>query len=189
MIENNKLDDKDEMILQLLQKDGRMSLSDIGREIGMSHVSVGKRIKKLEKEILKITPALNFKKLGYKLSIVFVEAKNDIVRETLITLYKDCPRTIFLTKTTGDYNILTIMLAENSDVQESELGQCAIRIHSGIRRSKVITGEVPIKPNFIQCTPPERNRETAPCGPNCAKCKRYQEEKCLGCPATKHYKG
>ncbi|MHA1149037.1 MAG: AsnC family transcriptional regulator [Promethearchaeota archaeon] len=182
------MDNKDKKILRLLQKDGRMSLSEIGEEIGMSHVSVGKRLNKLRESILKIAPMLNFKMLGYRVTIVLVEAKNDVVRETLMRLYENCPRTIFLTKITGDYNLLTIMLAENIDVQESELGQCAIRIHSGIRRSKVITGEVPVKPKYIPCIFPDMRRDKAPCGPNCSECKRYLEEKCLGCPATKYYR-
>ncbi|MFW6117773.1 MAG: Lrp/AsnC family transcriptional regulator, partial [Thermoproteota archaeon] len=182
-------DEKDKKILQLLQKDGRISLSKMGEEIGLSHVSVRRRLKKLEDEVLEISPSLNFGDLGYRLTLVFVEAEDEDVRQELIREYHECPRIIFLTKITGEYNLLAIMFAENQNVQESELGQCAIRTHPGIRRSKVITAEYPLKPEYIPYTPPKNNRETAPCGPNCSECQRYIEGKCLGCPATKHYKG
>ncbi len=182
-------DETDEEILRLLQKDGRMSLSKIGEEIGMSHVSVRERMKKLEDEILQINPALDFEELEYRLTLLFIEAEDDDVREDLIEVYRDCPRTIFLTKITGEYNLLAIMLAENQNVQESELGQCSIRTQPGIRRSEVIIGEPPIKPDHVQYTPSKNDGELAPCGPDCSKCQRYKRKKCLGCPATKYYRG
>ena len=182
------LDEKNKEILRLLQKDGRMSLSQIGEKIGMSHVSVRERLRKLEDEILEIKPAVDFEELDYRLTFVFVEAENDDVREDIIKIYRDCPRTMFISKITGEYNLLTIMFAENQNVQESELGQCAVRSHPGIRRSEVIIGESPIKPDHVQFNPPKADRETTPCGRNCSECQRYKEGKCIGCPATKHYK-
>lgn len=183
------LDDKDKEILHLLQENGRMSLSKIGEEIGMSHVAVRKRMKNLQDELLQVNPALNFEKLGYRLTLISIEAKDDEVRDELVETFQDCPRTILLLKTTGEYNLLAVMLAENQNVQESQMGQCAIRTHPGIRRSEINIGEVPIKPKNIQYAPPLENKKTAPCGENCDQCQRYLEEKCLGCPATKHYRG
>lgn len=182
------LDDKDKEILQLLQENGRMSLSKIGEEIGMSHVAVRKRMKKLQKEMLQVNPALNFEKLGYRLTLISIETENDEVRDELVETFQDCPRTILLLNTTGEYNLLAVMLAENQNVQESQMGQCAIRTHPGIRRSEINIGEVPIKPKNIQYTPPLENKKTAPCGENCNQCQRYLGEKCLGCPATQYYR-
>ncbi|MBS3815387.1 MAG: AsnC family transcriptional regulator [Hadesarchaea archaeon] len=182
------LDEKDKEILQLLQKDGRISLSKIGEEIGMSHVAVRKRMKKLREEILQINPALNFEELDYRLTLLSIEAKDDEVREELIETFQDCPRIVLLLKTTGEYNLLAVMLAENQNVQESQTGQCAIRTHPGIRRSEINIGEVPVRPENIQYTPPLKNKNTAPCGEKCDKCQRYLEEKCLGCPSTRHYR-
>ncbi|KXB07459.1 hypothetical protein AKJ51_01320 [candidate division MSBL1 archaeon SCGC-AAA382A20] len=182
------MDDKDKEILQLLQENGRMSLSKIGEEIGMSHVAVRKRMKKLQKEILRVNPALNFEKLGYRLTLISIETENDEVREELVETFQDCPRTILLLNTTGEYNLLAVMLAENQNVQESQMGQCAIRTHPGIRRSEINIGEAPIKPKNIQYAPPLKNKKTAPCGENCNQCQRYLEEKCIGCPATQYYR-
>lgn len=182
------LDDKDKEILQLLQENGRMSLSKIGEEIGMSHVAVRKRMKNLQDELLQVNPALNFEKLGYRLTLISIETENDEVRDELVETFQDCPRTILLLNTTGEYNLLAVMLAENQNVQESQMGQCAIRTHPGIRRSEINIGEVPIKPKNIQYAPPLENKKTAPCGENCNQCQRYLEEKCLGCPATQYYR-
>jgi hypothetical protein len=35
----------------------------------------------------------------------------------------------------------------------------------------------------------DKSREIAPCGVFCGNCKRYEANKCLGCPATKFYRG
>ena len=47
------LDGIDKQILNALMKDARMSLTAIGREIGISSVAVNQRIKKLEQSGLR----------------------------------------------------------------------------------------------------------------------------------------
>jgi len=42
------LDDKDLAILDALQLDGRMSLSELGRTIGLSQPAMSERVKRLE---------------------------------------------------------------------------------------------------------------------------------------------
>ncbi|MCR5226546.1 MAG: AsnC family transcriptional regulator [Eubacterium sp.] len=42
------IDDTNKEILRLLRQDGRMSFTDIGRELGLSRVAVKKRVAKLE---------------------------------------------------------------------------------------------------------------------------------------------
>lgn len=48
-MEINGIDKLDEMILELLEKDGRMSYSDIGECVGLSRTAVKNRISELEK--------------------------------------------------------------------------------------------------------------------------------------------
>ncbi|WP_456366219.1 Lrp/AsnC family transcriptional regulator [Thermococcus sp.] len=43
------IDEKDEEILRLLRKNGRMTLTEIGRRVGLSPASVKKRLEKLER--------------------------------------------------------------------------------------------------------------------------------------------
>lgn len=42
-------DEADRVIVSELQRDGRTSLADIGRKLGVSHVAVRKRLKRLVK--------------------------------------------------------------------------------------------------------------------------------------------
>ena len=49
----NGIDDKDNEIVNLLLQDSRMSYSEIGERIGMTHTSVRKRIANLEKNGIK----------------------------------------------------------------------------------------------------------------------------------------
>jgi DNA-binding Lrp family transcriptional regulator len=60
------MDKVDEEIIRLLQRDGRMALADISREVGLSSPTIKDRIGKLESEgvILGYRPLLNHAKLG-----------------------------------------------------------------------------------------------------------------------------
>jgi len=54
----------------------------------------------------------------------------------------------------------------------------------------VIIGEPPVVPKHLQIKIiAEKSLEDAPCGINRGKCVRYEQEKCLGCPATRYYRG
>ncbi len=68
--------------------------------------------------------------------------------------------------------------------------QRSIRAQKGIRRSEAIIGEVPAVPKYLPIRViPNKESEIAPCGIHCGRCLRYENEKCLGCPATKYYRG
>ena len=43
----SKMDNVDKKIISILQQDGRTSLSSIGKQLGMSHVAVKKRLDNL----------------------------------------------------------------------------------------------------------------------------------------------
>ena len=60
------MDKLDEEIIRLLKKDGRMSLAEISREVGLSSPTIKDRIGKLEEDgvILGYRPLLEYSKLG-----------------------------------------------------------------------------------------------------------------------------
>jgi len=60
------MDKIDEEIIRLLKKDGRMSLAEISREVGLSSPTIKDRIGKLEGDgvILGYRPLLEYSKLG-----------------------------------------------------------------------------------------------------------------------------
>jgi DNA-binding Lrp family transcriptional regulator len=184
------LDDIDKRIISLLQEDGRMSLSEIGQKLGLSHVSVRRRLKNLCESLVNVSACLNAEQLSLRVAIVSAEVEtNERLRE-LIEIFSKCPRVVFLTTTTGPYNVMMIVVAEDTDTLNAILEVCSIRARKGIRRSEAIIGEVPTVP---KCLPikiiANKEMEIAPCGINCVKCLRYKGQKCLGCPATKYYRG
>jgi Lrp/AsnC family transcriptional regulator, leucine-responsive regulatory protein len=68
-----KLDDIDRKILALLIENGRMSYSDIGKELNLSRVSVRERVNQLVKNgvIEKFTVVVNSEKVGKSVSAFF----------------------------------------------------------------------------------------------------------------------
>ncbi len=103
------IDTTDKKILVLLNKDARMTYTDIAQEIGMTSMAVFNRIKKMQKErlILGYRCALNLKKLGYshhKMSL-FLEkgdkGRMNALKETL----RLCPQVVYITEALGPYDL------------------------------------------------------------------------------------
>ncbi|MEM3401747.1 MAG: AsnC family transcriptional regulator [Candidatus Hadarchaeales archaeon] len=184
------MDDIDKKIISFLQEDGRISLSEIGQKVGLSHVSVRKRLKNLCESLVKVSAGLNAEQLALHIAIVNAEVETHERLQELIDIFSKCPRIVFVTTTTGAYNMMTIMVAEDADTLNAILEVCSVRAQRGIRRSEAVIGEAPAVPRYLPIKiVPNKEMEVAPCGINCGKCSRYKNQKCLGCPATKHYRG
>jgi Lrp/AsnC family transcriptional regulator for asnA, asnC and gidA len=79
-----KIDQLDRMIVQLLQKDGRMPSSEIARQIGaITERAVRNRIKRLiEKGVINIFAEVNPKSLGYSVTAdINLEVEPNFVQE------------------------------------------------------------------------------------------------------------
>jgi len=184
------MDDVDKKIVSILQEDGRTSLSSIGKELGLSHVAIIKRLKNLSERLVKVSAGLNAEYLGFRVAIVNAEVETPERLRELLGIFSSCPRIVFLTTTTGAYNLMTIMVAEDADTLNAIIEVCSVRAQKGIRRSEATIGEAPAIPKYLPIKiVAAKEDEDAPCGINCGKCLRYQEKKCLGCPATKYYRG
>ncbi len=184
------MDEIDKKIVSILQEDGRASLSKIGEILGYSHVGVRNRLKRLCKDLIRVSAGLNAEKLGFRLAIVNAEVETPERLRELINIFSKCPRMIFLTTTTGAYNLMTIMIGEDADTLNAIIEICSVRTKKGIRRSEVIVAEAPTIPKYLPIKiVVDKKAEDAPCGVNCGKCPRYKQGKCLACPATKYYKG
>jgi len=184
------MDDVDKKIISILQEDGRTSLSEIGEKVGFSHVGVRRRLKNLCENLVKVSAGLNAEQLGLHVAIVNAEVETPERLRQLVDRFSKCPRIVFLTTTTGVYNLMTIMIAEDADTLNAIVEVCSARAQKGIRRSEATIGEAPAIPKYLPINIiATKEDEDAPCGINCGKCLRYQEKKCLGCPATKYYRG
>jgi Lrp/AsnC family leucine-responsive transcriptional regulator len=187
---DHTVDEIDKEIISILQKDGRASLSEIGKKVGFSHVSVRNRLKNLCENLVKVSAELNAEQLGLRFAIVNAEVETPERLRELIDIFSKCPRIVFVTTTTGAYNVMTMMVAENADTLNAIVEVCSIRAQKGIRRSEVTIGEAPVVPEYLPIKiVPNKEMEIAPCGIHCGECLRYKNQKCFGCPATKYYRG
>ncbi len=184
------MDRVDLTIIEELRKNGRLSLSALGRKIGMSHVAIRRRLKKLiESKVMRVSSELNVKILGFKLATLMMEVETYEKLVELADTYIKCPRTLMIIHSLGRRNLIAIIWAENNDTLRSILDSCSIRTREMVRKSEVSVGDV-LHPEYLPLQIISSGKlKIAPCGLDCNKCRRYQEDKCLGCPATQRYKG
>jgi len=111
-LKNNQLDEIDKEILALLHTDGRLTLTDLGKNLdsakgsSLSHVSVQKRLQKLQKKITKIQANLNMNALGYLSSYIFIETKDYETERRIIEKTRLCPKVYYVDRLSGKYNLL-----------------------------------------------------------------------------------
>jgi Lrp/AsnC family leucine-responsive transcriptional regulator len=194
--ETSSLDDTDRKLVSLLMKDGRTSLSELGdakKGVNMSHVAVSKRLEKLinDDKLVKVAAGVNAEALDIKVLFLGLETENMEITDMLLKKYNSCPRLVMLAPVTGRYNLFAVMVAEDTFSLESILGTCSLRTEDGIRRSETWFGNSPSIPQYlpIDLAPSKKGGNKATCGRDCSICKRYEVNKCVGCPSTKTYKG
>ena len=191
MREPGKISETKRKILSILVRDGRRNLIDIARELGITHVAVRKHLNQLrEQGIIRVRAEVNPEKAGLRLVLVFMEVGDEEHMAEITRRFRECPRMVLLASMVGGYNLAALMVAENDDVLECISTVCAVRRMDGIRRSEVYVISDLVEPKFIPIkVTAEKTRKITPCGRNCLSCRRYLEGKCLGCPATIHYRG
>ena len=183
------MDNINRKIISILQKDGRSTLQSIAKEVGLSTMGVKKRLEKLLKEDIKIKALINIKNLILAIIAMEVESADALI--DIVEKFKDCPRIIRFFVTTGGYNLFALIWVEDYHTLESvSLERCSLRAQKGIRRFEIYPiQEVYYEPFIDIKVIPEKKLEFAPCGVHCGRCKRYEDEKCMGCPATRFYRG
>ena len=186
------MDNIDKKLVSILQNNGRTSLSEIGKELGMSHVAVSKRLDKLvQSEVVQITAGVNAEYLNAKVLFIGLETDDMEVAERIQKKYMDCPRLLMYAPVTGRYNVFAVMVAEDTWSLESIIGTCSMRTEPGVRRSESWFGNAPVAPKYLplNLAPGALGGSVSPCGRDCVTCKRYKADKCVGCPPTEAYKG
>ena len=187
------LDEIDWKIIRQLQLDGRQTFKELGKSIGFTGLGARKRVEKLaQHKVMEVSPLINSEALDIHLAMIFLEMESGDAIQGLLDRFRDCPRVVNFFTTLGGYNLVALVMAEDKNVLECEsMEKCSLRSAYGIRRSEFY----PIR--SVQYSPfmrlrgrPSAIREgTAPCGASCPICGSYQSQKCVGCPATAHYRG
>lgn len=107
--EKLNLDDRDNTILSLMQKDPSVSQEEIAKKIKLSQPSVGARIRKLqEKGILNNINGVNFRVVDLEIAKIDVTSTDtgDIINE-----FKDCPFFLNALITSGKHNLCLFFMA------------------------------------------------------------------------------
>lgn len=103
------LDDRDNTILSLIQKNPDISQEEVAKKIKLSQPSVGARIRKLEeKGILCNMNGVNFRVVDLKLAKVDVSATDTTA---IINEFKDCPFFINALITSGTHNLCLFFMS------------------------------------------------------------------------------
>jgi DNA-binding Lrp family transcriptional regulator len=189
----NALDEVDRKIISRLQQDGRATFQELAKIVGFSSMGVKKRLDRLqERDILKISGLLNVEQLDLHAALVLIEIESSEALERLLKRFKDCPRVVNIFTTLGGYNLIALVVAENQDTLESiSMEKCSLRSSEGIRRSEFYPiGNIHYSP-FLPMREhlAHKERKTPPCNVECRVCKRFEMQKCVGCPTTTHYRG
>ena len=117
-------DNRDVKILELLQKDGRSTVSDIAKEVGLSIPAIGERIKKLsEKGIIdRFTAVLNHKNAGLDLTaFVFIVIEHSDHYDEFINKTNECKAVMECHSITGGGSHILKIRAKNSQGLEDLL--------------------------------------------------------------------
>jgi DNA-binding Lrp family transcriptional regulator len=187
------MDEADRKIISQLDIDGRTTFKMLGKMIGYSSMGAKKRVEKLLKEnAIKISAQLNVKRFELCSAIVLIETDGPEAMQRLLKRFKDCPRVAHIFTAIGGYNVIALVVAENKDTMESiSIEKCSLRSEKGIRRSEFY----PIRDIHYSPFLPVREHlahkdlSENPCNIECWSCERYKSEKCVGCPATRYYRG
>jgi Lrp/AsnC family leucine-responsive transcriptional regulator len=187
------LDEIDRKIVSQLQLDGRTTLKELSRIVGYTSMGVKKRVRNLlEQNIIKVSALLNIEPLKLCAAVLFLEIESAEAMHKLLERFRNCPRVVHIFTTLGGYNLIALTVAEDQETLESiSIEKCSLRSSEGIRRSEFYPiGNVQYSP-FLSVREylTHKERTISPCNVDCGPCQRYEAKKCVGCPATTHYRG
>lgn len=149
---DKNIDEVDLKILSELQKDGRLSLSELGRRVGLKHSSVRERLfKLLNKGMAKIQANINLKQLKVNVACLALEVANYDRVNKIIKVLESCPRTILVASTSGEYNVIALVLVEDMEALRIFIEK-HIRPLSEVKKISISFGEV-VYPEYFPLKP------------------------------------
>jgi DNA-binding Lrp family transcriptional regulator len=183
-----QLDKTDKKIIRLINENWEQGNTKIGRKLGLSHTAVRSRIKRLKRDTIKVNCNIDIEKLGLKLFLICLEAR---FKSKVVNHVKNCPKIINYFDTYGEYNFIIIAFAEDTDTMESMIEQCFSFNFTDITKYTVVP--LTSSPSMYQPIRfySEEEKKTMKCDfkTDCPNCDLFKQERCVGCPLHKGYKG
>ena len=108
--------------------------------------------------------------------------------EHVISFFDKCPIYLNSFLTSGKYNLTVLLVGENM----RSIMSC---VDSHIRNNPLIKDMefnlivTPVKDFIVPLRPILEKKKTTPCETDCSNCTLYTNNRCLGCPASVHYRG
>ena len=181
------LDELDLKILKALIEDCRKSITQIAKEAHTTRPTAIARINRIEEEgIVDFGAKLNVTKLGLKLATIHFEAQKGQSTDEILNALKKCPRIVQLIQLTGKPVFTALMAVEDANTLLSSIERMSSTLNINVvsyQRILPLIGE-----SFKIKISPEKH-DLTPCGNDCRLCISYQQNECLGCPASNVYKG
>jgi DNA-binding Lrp family transcriptional regulator len=182
------LDNKDKQIMNCINEDWEQGPSNIGKKIRLSHTAVRSRLKRLKRDLIDVKCHIDIEKLGLKLFLICLEAR---FKSKVINHVKNCPKIINYYDTYGEYNVIMMAVAEDTDTMESMIEQCFSFNFTDITKYSVI----PIANSSTMYQPirfySKKEKEKMQCDfkTDCPHCELFTKDRCVGCPLHDGYKG
>ena len=140
----NSLDKIDNIILQALLTDGRVSFSAIARESKLTDVAIKKRVESLKRRgiIDSISVDLNYKALGYE-NPIFVQIRSSVPKQKdVIKKLNEMDFVIELHQVLGEYNLIAKLVVPNLGTAESFISQLGLVDGVVDLKTMVVTSEL-----------------------------------------------
>jgi len=140
------LDPIDVQIINKLNNNGRVSLTELAEDINLSRVAIANRIEKLiQNDVMQVAASINLEKLHYNTLIVRLQIEKQNI-DKVKKIIKTCPKVLFSLEMTGNHNLLLVCTDKNStglrDFIEHVLKPCA-------EECKVSLASNPFTPRFV----------------------------------------
>lgn len=181
-----ELDEKDKKIAALFETHPDISQIDIAEQVGLSQPTVGARINKLKQSgVISSLVGMNLSKVGLKLAKVDVTAKNSV---EIIKRFKECPYFMNGLVVSGKENLCLFFIAEDISTIEAIVDK-HVRSHPSVMDVDLGIVITTVNDLVMPVRLQTKKNELTPCGLDCSKCDYYTSNRCLGCTATKYYKG
>jgi DNA-binding Lrp family transcriptional regulator len=180
------IDDTDRKMLYLLSEQPGISQAELSERLKISQPAVSLRMRKLEERgILARLIGTDIKKAQLFLGKVDLTT-NDVPK--VLEVLEKCPLFLNCFLTSGRHNMTCLLVGENI----RSIMSC---VDSRLRKNLPVENlefdliVTPTRPLVVPVKPMMEKQETTPCGADCSACDFYTSERCLGCPASVHYKG
>lgn len=170
----------------MLSEDTHLSQAEISKRLNISQPAISARIHKLEERgLLSHLVGTDVKKA--QLCLAKVEITTNQV-EGFLKSVENCPLYMNCFLTSGRHNMTCFLMGEDMKSVMSCVDS-RFRQNPTIKSMECDIVMNPTKSLIVPVKPHMDKQKVSPCSKDCSVCTFFISDRCLGCPATIHYKG